>query len=136
MARICWVRALRLRPVPSAALGLITTVEIAAVVLSWGREPAWDTLIYGVNTLVLAGVGALVASRQPRNLIGWLVLGAAVVSACFADLAQGWALRNWPGAALAETFANTSSIPQAAATVLCLLLFPSGTLMAPSVGRR
>jgi len=111
---------------------LITTVEIAAVVLSWGREPAWDTLIYGVNTLVLAAVGALVASRQPRNPIGWLVLGAAVVSACFADLAQGWALLGWPGADLAETFADTSSIPQAAATVVCLLLFPSGTLMAPA----
>ena len=111
---------------------MITTVEIAAVVLSWGREPAWDTLIYGANTLVLAAVGALVASRQPRNPIGWLVLGAAVVSACFADLAQGWGLRGWPGADLAETFADTSSIPQAAATVVCLLLFPSGTLMAPA----
>ncbi len=49
----------------------------------------------------------------------------------FADLAQGWALRGWSGADVAETFANTSTIPQAAATVVCLLLFPSGTLMAP-----
>ncbi len=106
-------------------------LEVAAVVLSWAREPAWDTLIYAVNTLVLAGVGALVASRQPRNPIGWLVLGAAVVSS-FADLAQGWALRGWPGADVAETFANTSTIPQAAATVVCFLLFPSGTLMAPA----
>ena len=111
---------------------MTTTVEIAAVALSWGWEPAWDTLIYGVNTLVLAAVGALVASRQPRNPIGWLVLGAAVVSACFADLAQAWALRGWPGAELAETFANTSAIPQAAATGVCLLLFPSGTPMAPA----
>jgi signal transduction histidine kinase len=108
-----------------------TSVEVAAVVLSWGREPGWDTLIYGVNTFVLATVGALVASRQPRNPIGWLVLGAAVVSS-FADLAQGWALRGWPRADVAETFANTSTIPQAAATVVCLLLFPSGTLMAPA----
>jgi signal transduction histidine kinase len=108
------------------------TVEIAAVVLSWGWEPAWDTLIYAVNTLVLAAVGALVASRQPRNPIGWLVLGAAAVSACFADLAQAWALRGWPGAELAETFVNTSAIPQAAATVVCFLLFPSGALMAPA----
>ncbi len=109
---------------------MVSTLEVAAVVLSWGREPAWDTLIYAVNTLVLAAVGALVASRQPRNPIGWLVLGAAVVSS-FADLAQGWALRGWSGADVAETFANTSTIPQAAATVVCLLLFPSGTLMAP-----
>ena len=125
------MRALRLRPVPSAALVLVSTLEVAAVVLSWGREPAWNTLIYTVNTLVLAAVGALVASRRPRNRIGWLVLGAAVVSS-FADLAQGWALRGWPGADLAETFANTSTIPQAAATVVCFLLFLSGTLMAPA----
>ncbi|MFI5626343.1 sensor histidine kinase [Nocardioides sp. NPDC051685] len=130
------MRALRLRPVSSAALAVITAVvitavEIVAVVLSWGREPAWDTLVYGANTLVLASVGALVAARQPRNPIGWLILGAAVVSACFADLAQGWALRGWPGADLAETFANTSVTPQAAATVVCFLLFPSGTLMSP-----
>ncbi len=110
---------------------LVSTLEVAAVVLSWGREPAWDTLIYTVNTLVLAAVGLLVASRRPRNPIGWLVLGAAVVSS-LADLAQGWALRGWPGADVAETFANTSTIPQAAATVVCFLLFPSGTLMAPA----
>ncbi len=110
---------------------LVSTLEVAAVVLSWGREPAWDTLIYTVNTLVLAAVGVLVASRRPRNPIGWLVLGAAVVSS-FADLAQGWALRGWPGADVAETFANTSTIPQAAATVVCFLLFPSGTLLAPA----
>jgi signal transduction histidine kinase len=125
------VRALRLRPVPSAALALVSTLEVAAVVVSWAREPAWDTLIYAVNTLVLAAVGALVASRQPRNPIGWLVLGAAVVSS-FADLAQGWALHGWSGADVAETFANTSTIPQAAATVVCFLLFPSGRLMAPA----
>ncbi len=106
-------------------------LEVAALVLSWGWEPAWDTLIYAVNTLVLAAVGVLVASRRPQNPIGWLVLGAAVVSSV-ADLAQGWALRGWPGADVAETFVNTNTIPQAAATVLCCLLFPSGTLMAPA----
>ncbi|MFZ2014151.1 MAG: sensor histidine kinase [Nocardioides sp.] len=125
------MRAPRLRPVPSAALVLVSMLEVAALVLSWGWEPAWDTLIYAVNTLVLAAVGVLVASRRPQNPIGWLVLGAAVVSSV-ADLAQGWALRGWPGADVAETFVNTNTIPQAAATVLCCLLFPSGTLMAPA----
>lgn len=110
---------------------LSITLEVAAVGLSWGYEPAWDTLIYAVNTLVLAAVGALVASRQPLNPIGWLVLGAGVFSS-FTDLAQGWAMRGWPGADVAETIANTSTIPLAAATVICLLLFPSGTLMAPA----
>jgi signal transduction histidine kinase len=106
-------------------------VEIAAVVLSWGLEPAWDTVIYAVNTTVMAAVGALVASRRPGNPIGWLFLGCALANGCSSDLAQGWALRGWPAGELAETFAYTSWIPQAAATVLCFLLFPSGRLMSP-----
>jgi signal transduction histidine kinase len=125
------VRAPRLRPIPSAALAVTAAAEVAAVVLSWGREPAWDTAIYALNTVILAVVGALVASRHPHNPIGWLFLGSAVVNGCFADLAQGWALRDWPGSGLAETFAYTSWIPQAGAAVLCFLLFPSGKLTSP-----
>ena len=120
VARIGEVRALRLRRVPSAALASASLVEVAAVVLSWGLEAVWDTLIYGFTTIVLAVVGALVASRQPRNPIGWLVLGAAVVSASSPISPKAWALRGWPGAGLAETFFNPSTIPQAAATVVCL----------------
>ena len=123
------MRALRLRPGPGAALTSASLVEVAAVVLSWGLEAVWDTVIYGLTTMVLAVVGAFVASRQPRNAIGWLVLGAAVVSAG-ADLAQGWAVRGWPGAGLAETCFNLSTVPQVVATVVCFLLFPSGTLMS------
>lgn len=110
---------------------VVSTLEVAAVGLSWRREPVWDTVIYAVSTLVLAAVGVLVASRRPRNPIGWLLVGAAVVSS-LADLAQGWALHGWPGADVAETLVNTSTIPQAAATVVCFLVFPSGTVAAPA----
>jgi signal transduction histidine kinase len=106
-------------------------LEVAAVVLSAGREPAWDTWIWAVNTIVLGAVGALIASNRPGNPIGWLFLGCAVVNSGLADLAQGWALRDWTGSALAETFAYTTWIPQAAAAVFYLLLFPSGKLMSP-----
>jgi signal transduction histidine kinase len=125
------VRAPPLRPVPFAALAVTLSTELAAVGLSWGREPLWDTVIYAVNSVVLALVGALVASPQPRNPIGWLFLGCALVNACFADLAQGWTLHGWSGSELAETFVHTSWIPQAGAIALCFLLFPSGRLLSP-----
>ena len=121
----------QLRPVPFAALAVTVLAEFAAVAVSWGREPQWDTVLYAVNTLVMALVGAVVAFRRPANPIGWLFLGSAIVNGCLSDLAQGWSLRGWPGAGLAATFAYTSWIPQAAAIVVSFLLFPSGRLMSP-----
>jgi hypothetical protein len=83
------VRALHLRPLPITALAVTVVLEVAAVVLSAGREPAWDTWIWAVNTIVLGAVGALIASNRPGNPIGWLFLGCAVVNSGLADLAQG-----------------------------------------------
>jgi signal transduction histidine kinase len=124
------VRAPRLRPAPFAVLAVTVPIELAAVAVSWGREPLWDTVIYAVNSIVFALVGALIASRQPRNPIGWLFLGCALVNS-LTDLAQGWALHDWPGSELAEAYAYTSWIPQAGAIVLSFLLFPSGRLLSP-----
>ena len=64
------MRGWQLRPLPVALLGLTLTVELAAVALSWGLESRYDTLLYAVYAVTLAGAGALVASRQPRNPIG------------------------------------------------------------------
>jgi signal transduction histidine kinase len=124
------VKALQLRPAPFAGLAVTMLTEVVAVALSWGREPRWDTGVYALNSVVMALVGALVASRQPRNPIGWLFLGCALVNALFADLAQGWSLHAWSGSDLAETFTYTSWIPQAAAIVWCFVLFPSGRLLS------
>jgi hypothetical protein len=44
------------------------------------RSPAAD-LAFAPMLVVLAVVGALVASRQPQNVIGWLFLGAATLLA-------------------------------------------------------
>ena len=100
--------------------------------LSWGLEPVWDTLIYGFTTTRPRGrrrARRVAAAAEPDRLAG---PGSGGGERQLADLAQGWALRGWPGADLAETFVNLSTIPQAAATVVCLLLFPSGTLMSPA----
>jgi hypothetical protein len=54
-------------PLPGALLGLTVAAELAAVPLSWGLEPAWDTLLLAAFAVTLAGAGALVASRHREN---------------------------------------------------------------------
>jgi signal transduction histidine kinase len=121
-----------LRPIPVSAFGATVLVEVAAVALSVGLEPAWDTWLYAVFSCGLAGTGALILSRYPRHAIGWLLTGLGLANALTADLAQGWGLRaaaeDWPGGTFAEWIATSSWLPQAPAWVLILLLFPSGHL--------
>jgi signal transduction histidine kinase len=123
---------LQLRPLPVSLFGLTVALEIAAVPLSWGLEPRWDTLLYAVSSVTLAGAGALIASRQPRNAIGWLFCGVALVNAFAADAAQGWALRSaeagWRGGDAAQLLASAGRQPIGLAWILTFLLFPDGRL--------
>ncbi len=122
--------SLRLRPVPAALFMVVLLVECVAVVLSWGLEPSYDTWLYFVYTVALAGAGTLIASRHPENPIGWLLIAAAILNAFLADAAQGWGLRaaaeGWPGGPTAEAVALASWIPQGPLLVATLVLFPTG----------
>jgi hypothetical protein len=94
-------------------------------------------LVVGAIAIVFAGVGALIAMRQPDNAIGWLFLGAGV-AAGIAGLASSYA-DHWvddrPGPALlgetAAWYGSLSWIPWilVPATFL-LLLFPDGRLLS------
>lgn len=87
--------------------------------------------------VAFAIVGALVASRQPRNAIGWIFLGVALSTALSGlahsfvefQLADGPDQR-WPVGA-AAAFSDVGWIPfvLVPATVL-LLLFPDGQLVS------
>ncbi|HKE71348.1 MAG TPA: hypothetical protein VKB55_18955, partial [Nocardioidaceae bacterium] len=123
----------RLRLLPALLLALTVAVELVAVVLSWGLEPVYDTVLYAVFSGALAGSGALIVSQHPRYVIGWLLLGIGLQNALTADLAQGWGLRaateGWPGGPTAEAIATASWLPQAPAFVLIVLLFPTERLL-------
>ena len=88
------------RLLPGFLLAVTVVSELAAVPLSWGLEPAYDTLLYAVFSCALAGTGALILTRHPRHAIGWLLSGLGVANALTGDLAQGWGLRaaveGWP----------------------------------------
>ena len=51
------VQARGMRPVPLTILGLTVAMEIAAVALSVGLEPAYDTLLYALYSPVMAATG-------------------------------------------------------------------------------
>jgi len=126
------VRGLRLAVFPASLCAATLVVEAVAIGLAWGLEPRFDTIVYAVYTLTLAGSGALIASRRPRNPIGWLYCGTALATALTADLAQGWGLRaaanGWPAGPFAEWVAAVSWIPAGTAVVYTILLFPDGRL--------
>lgn len=117
---------------PGLLLALTALAELGAVVLSWGLEPAYDTVLYAVFSTAMTGAGALILSQLPRHPIGWLLCAIGLENALAADLAQGWGLRaaerGWPGGPFAQWLDTASWLPQVPALVLILLLFPTGHL--------
>jgi signal transduction histidine kinase len=126
------VRRLHLTLVPALLLGLTVVFEVAAVLLSWTLTSRFNMVMYAVSAVVLAGAGALVAARHPRNPIGWLFCGFTLFTAVAGDAALGWGLRaaaeGWPGGAVGEVLAATSWLPSGFGWILTFLLFPDGHL--------
>jgi len=127
------VAMLRLRPLPGLLLAVTVLAELGAVPLSWGLEPTWDTVLYAVSAVATTGAGALILSRHPRHVVGWLILLPGVQAALGSDLAQGWGLRaadrGWPLGPPAEFVVTASWVILAPLTVAVLLLFPTGHLL-------
>jgi hypothetical protein len=87
--------------------------------------------------LVFPTIGALVASRQPRNPVGWIfcVQGLAFSLGAFYDTYARYALverpGSLPGGVIMAWFANLLWLPTSALGILLLLLvFPTGRLLS------
>src|SRR5215208_2079027 len=118
---------------------LVGGLSFALMTRSSVPERPYDGLVtLSVLALAFSVVGAIIASRQPRNAIGWifggvgLLVGLNTLAHGYADywLASGSGIRS-----LAETAAWFSSwtwIPLLfVPTSLLLLLFPDGRLLSP-----
>lgn len=123
----------RLRPLPGFLLAVTVIAELGAVPLSWGLEPIWDTVLYAVSATATSIAGALILSRHPRHVVGWLIQLPGVQQALGSDLAQGWGLRaadqGWPLGPPAEFVVTGSWVILTPLTVGVLLLFPTGHLL-------
>jgi hypothetical protein len=115
----------------AACLPLYTlTVSISAV----RSFPPWETAIV-LLFLVTPGLGALIAARQPRHVIGWLLLalglgmGLLGVASEYVTLGER---ESWPALAYVGWF-GLMFLPTLLliGAVLIPLLFPTGRLLSP-----
>ena len=90
---------------------------------------------FSIIYLAFPVVGALIASRQPRNAIGWLFLATGLGRSIdfallgYATYALVEAPGSLPGGALAALLADLAWVPSLlGGTALLFLLFPSGRL--------
>jgi signal transduction histidine kinase len=122
----------RLRPLPGILLAVTVLAELGAVGLSWGLEPAYDTLFKALFALLTAGTGALILSRHASHPVGWLLCVLGLTYALTVDLPQGWGLRaaaeGWAGGAAAEWLGLSAIMLHGPLFVAILLLFPTGHL--------
>src|SRR5918997_3556769 len=102
------------------------------------ERPNYSSVTLSVLALAFSVVGAIVASRQPRNAIGWLFCGVGVtigLSSFAGDYAEFWLAGGFGMGALGETAAWFSSwswtILVFVPTSFLLLLFPDGRLPSP-----
>jgi hypothetical protein len=86
-----------------------------------------------VGSLLFAALGLIIARRQPRNAIGWVLVASGLLSLLFstAELYAVLAYRTHPGALPAgrvAVFAEAGSFLVAVLCGLAILLFPDGRL--------
>jgi hypothetical protein len=95
------------------------------------------TLAVGTLAVAFGVIGVIVARRQPRNGIGWILLGF-VALLLFGRLAGSYAVLDYkaghhglPLAPVAVVLANTVLILALLSAPLIILLFPDGQLPGP-----
>jgi len=97
-----------------------------------------EDLLGSLVLLAYATAGALIASRQPRNAIGWILIASALLSA-FGDLALEYGvygLLTRPGSVPAAAWATAiggglRTVGFSLILTFLLLLFPTGRLPSP-----
>jgi hypothetical protein len=122
-----------------SAVSVALAVGAVALAAANGESPAELVANHhaiGIVTAIgLAVLGALIASRRPRNPIGWLMCLAALFLGVFSFTQQYAPLavaESLPGVALASWLASWTNLPGIAISItFVFLLFPDGRLPSP-----
>jgi len=88
-------------------------------------------VLFGLTFVTYAAVGALIASRRPRNPVGWLFCAVGIFFAASETLyAYARAPAEPAGAAVAAWLTAWTAEPGAVLVVLLVLLFPTGHFLS------
>jgi hypothetical protein len=110
----------------------ITVLFVAAMVpLSLGNEPIFDTVFFGLIALGLSTMGALIATRQPGNAIGWIFCAQGVTNGLLEMWGEGLRYHDVPTALAGYWIINWWWVVDLVAYALVFLLFPTGRLLSP-----
>ena len=119
-------------------LALLCLVLVGALIAiaSFNHLSLWLFVSEQSTTVVIAVAfpftGALIASRHPRNSVGWLMIGAALFDILSTESHEYavHALRiepgSWPGGAFASWISAWSWVPLVAMGTLLVMLLPNG----------
>jgi signal transduction histidine kinase len=129
------MRAPRPGVLAGVCVGVTAAAEIGTVVLWWGLQPLYKSVLFGLYNLTIAVIGALAAVRHPRSPIGWILAGFSTWTAVLSDFGAAYghraSLEGWPAGPLAEWIGFGSWSPAALMWVLALLFVPTGRLPGP-----
>ncbi len=118
-------------------LGTVALLAVGLALAAATHQFAAGGLLQALILLPWAAVGVVVARRQPRNALGWLMLAVAFSSALTADagyyslLAYCYGHADLPLAPLAVALAPLSFLVVLLSLPIAILLFPEGRLPTP-----
>ncbi len=121
-------------PLCAVSLALLVAATILLVLRPTSSEdlPSWLLILLALGYAAYPMVGALVASRRPKNAIGWLlcIVGLTITSSIFTEQYVSYSQQmhpgSLPGAGIAAHLSNMN--PGVAFAIFVPLLFPDGRL--------
>jgi hypothetical protein len=131
---------MRARTLGFSLWAVAISLVICAHALAFVSRPEAQLYVYWIEaTLIVptfATLGALIVSRRPGNIIGWLFLVAAVAggmqffSGQYATVAFSGST-GLPGGAYAAWLSTLMQFSAVSTTLFVILLFPTGRLLSP-----
>ncbi len=129
------MRAPRAGLLAGVCVGVTAAAEIGTILLWWGLQPAYKSVLFGLYNLTIVVIGALIAVRHPRSPIGWILAGFGTETAVLSDFVAAYghraSLEGWSTGPLAEWIGFGTWSLGALMWVLALLFIPTGRLPGP-----
>ena len=132
--------AIRARAPLAVWVAVILLIGVTVTLAILNNSVASDTVFISLALAMVIGystVGALLASRNPRNPMGWLMMGIglAFILSGLADEYTTYTFKTNPGrlpfGSAAVVGSGTFWMPTIAAIVLLVLLYPTGKVPGP-----